>query len=58
MFLYPNETLTCLLKKKEKRIQAAEMKFLRSTEGYSLLHKKRNKGIRQELKIKSFSEEY
>ena len=43
-------------KKNEMTIQAAEMKFLRSLQGYSLLDKKYYEEIRQTLGIQSLNE--
>ena len=47
-FLYASETWT-LGKRDVRRIQAAEMKSLRGTQGCSLLDRKRNEDIRREL---------
>ena len=54
-FLYASETWT-LGKGEEKKIQAAEMRFLRSVQGFSLLDRRRNIDIRQDLKIQSLNE--
>lgn len=50
MLLYGSEFWT-LTKKEERRIEAAEMRFLRSVAGYTLLDKKRSDDIRRELNI-------
>ena len=42
-----------LRKAKERKISAAEMKFLRSVQDYSLLDKEQNVEVRQELGIQS-----
>ena len=51
-FLYGSETWT-LGKRDVQRIQAAEMKFLRGTQNYSLLDRRRNEDIRRNLNIVS-----
>ena len=51
-FLYASETWT-LGKRDVQRIQAAKMKFLRGTQGCSLLDRRRNEDIRRDLNIAS-----
>lgn len=43
--------------KGEDKFQAATMKFVRSVQRYSLLHRKVKENIRRELNIQSFKEE-
>lgn len=50
MLTYGSEAWV-LRKKDKQRISAAEMKFLRKTAGYTLLDRKRNESIQNELKI-------
>lgn len=50
MLLYGSE-FWILTKKEERRIEAAEMKFLRSVAGYTLFDRKRSEDIRRELSI-------
>lgn len=50
MLLYGSE-FWILTKKEERRIEAVEMRFLRSVAGYSLLDKIRSDDIRSELRI-------
>jgi hypothetical protein len=48
--LYGSECWT-LTKRQKKRLEAAEMRFLRSVAGYSLIDHTRNEDIRDELQI-------
>lgn len=50
VLMYGNE-IRVMSEKDKSRIQAAEMKFMRSTLGFTILDKKRNTDIRQELKV-------
>jgi hypothetical protein len=40
-----------LTKRQKSRLEAAEMRFLRSVAGYRLIHRRRNEDIREELQI-------
>ena len=51
-FLYASETRT-VGKRDVQRIQAIEMKFLRESQGCSLLDRRRNEDIRRDLNIVS-----
>lgn len=55
MFLYGSECWT-LRKSEERKIEAAEMRFLRSIAGYTLLDNKRSDDIRKELGIFKLTE--
>jgi hypothetical protein len=46
--LYGSECWT-LTKRQKSRLEAAEMRFLRSVAGYRLIDHRRNEGIREEL---------
>jgi hypothetical protein len=51
------KTTVCQKEKKyKKKIESAEMKFLRSVAGYTLLDQKLNTDIRSELKIFNLTE--
>jgi hypothetical protein len=52
---YASENWTINLSDK-KKIESAEMKFLRSVAGYTLLDQKRSTDVRKELKIFNLSE--
>ena len=49
--LYGSETLLVITKRDMAPLQAAEMRFLRSVEGYTRLDRIRNEVIRKELEI-------
>jgi hypothetical protein len=55
MLTYASENWT-INRSDKKKIESAEMKFLRSVAGYTLLDKKRSTDIRSELKIFSETE--
>ena len=52
---YSSETWT-INNKNKKRIQSAEMRFLRSVAGYRLTDRKRNIEIREELNVGELNE--
>jgi hypothetical protein len=55
MLTYAGENLT-INRSDKKKIESAEMKFLRSVAGYTLLDHKRSTDIRSELKIFNLTE--
>jgi hypothetical protein len=55
MLTYASENWT-LNRSDQKKIESAEMKFLRSVAGYTLLDQKRSTDIRSELKISNLIE--
>jgi hypothetical protein len=55
MLTYASENWTINRLNKKKKIESAEMKFLRSVAGYTLLDQKRSTDIRSELKILNFT---
>ena len=55
VLIYGNKN--CSLNRSDKRkIEAAEMRFLRPTAGYTLLDKKRSNDIREQLSIFNINE--
>jgi hypothetical protein len=55
MLTYASENWT-ISRSDKKKIESAEMKFLRSVAGYTLLNQKRSTDIRSELKIFNLTE--
>jgi hypothetical protein len=55
MLTYASENWT-INRSGKKKIESAEMKFLRSVAGYTLLDQKRSTDIRSELKIFNLTE--
>jgi hypothetical protein len=55
MLTYASENWT-INRSDKKKIESAEMKFLRSVAGYTLLDQKRSTDIRSELKIFNLTE--
>jgi hypothetical protein len=49
-FLYGSECWT-LTKRQRSRLEAAEMRFLRSVAGYRLIDYRRNEDIREEIQL-------